>query len=63
MRKNHDTDHRKEISHGSEPDICSEGVVIISVKEHIKAEGATLPQKSRMLDLRNGHIVFPLSYF
>ena len=57
-----DADQREQISHGSESDIGSIGVIIIGIEEEIQPERAALPQEPSVLDLGDGHVVIPFSY-
>ena len=62
MREDANADQGEQISHGSESDIGSIGVIIIGIEEEIQPKRAALPQKSGVLDLGDGHVVIPFGY-
>lgn len=62
MREDANADQGEQISHGSESDIGSIGVIIIGIEEEIQPKCAALPQEPGVLDLGDGHVVIPFSY-
>ena len=61
MGENAYADQGEQVAHCPKSDIGSIGVIIIGIKEKIQPKCAALPQESGVLDLRNGHVVIPLS--